>query len=310
MVKTTRKQPRSQGLPKAKGKRMMQNVSRVSQGLDLAGRRYLALLEDPCAADLVPPTYGGTGSGYLMRTKQLIIPAATAVDGLLEYTPGWAQQCARLSTVTTTGNNLTTVSGTVAPSQLTAIADQFRAVAACIKIYYTGSELARAGMIFGTLIDAPSISPTETLACPTLGYSLNAARFVRLGSEMHEFRWCPNEEDQTFVSLSTSASPGYDQVYGSTLQVGFVGVPAGSVSFEITTVWEWQPKSGLTGSSGIVSTPRAPISPQPLNATLHKLGNLAEWATKPMNQKKLLTFGQGAYNMYTKVRPALAALAL
>jgi len=307
-----KRQPRNLGLPKARGKRVMGNVARVRSSMDSATAKYLALLEDPCAADLAPPTYGGTGSGYLMLTKQVVTPISTATDGLLEYTPSWANQAVRLNAVAVTGTALGAVTYAAVPDQLTNIAENFRPVAACVKVYYTGSELNRSGMVFGSLLDAPSTQYWEVLTGTALAYSISAARFVRIGSEMHEYRWCPNESDQAWGTIQSNA-PQNEDYQGSTLQVGFVGAYAGTVSFEITTVWEWQPKTGgstSNGGTGIVSTPRAPVTPLSLNATLHRLGNLAEWSAQPRNRQRIMQFAQGVYNGVRMVRPALAALAL
>jgi len=289
------------------------NARVLGSSIDAATAAYLRLLNDPCAADLVPATYGGTGSGYLMRTKQFVYPLSTAVDAVLEFTPGWSNQPTRLTTATTSGGALSVVSATGIPAQLAVVSDTFRCVAACVKIYYTGSELNRAGMVFGNLLDGPSLASAEVPGIAAPGYAASAARYVRLGSEMHEFRWCPAETDQTFVTEG-NATPAYAPPEGSTLQLGFVGVPANTVSFEITAVWEWQPiKLANNTNSAIVTSSRGPVTPLPLSATLHRLGPLARWATDPSNHGKIVQaaqFARGVYSSVRRIAPAMAALAM
>jgi len=110
--------------------------------LDDASRRYLALLNDPCASDLVPPIYGGTGSGYLMRTKQVLVPLNTTTDALFEFTPSYySAHALRLSTASTVGGALSAAASTAVPPPLTNVAEQYRCIAACVKLlHWLGAE--------------------------------------------------------------------------------------------------------------------------------------------------------------------------
>jgi hypothetical protein len=292
-------------------------VAPTAATFDAASAAYLRLLADPCAADMVAPTFGGTGSGYLMRTK-FVKAMGNFSDGVFEFTPQFASQPYRFSGASATGTALGAASFDAAPSQLRAIAGTFRCVAACMKVYYTGSELTRQGIIASSLTGGPYLNvgnvPVETAA----GFAEKSTRYVRLGTEMHEVRWVPQESDQNFVSVLQPEGQSDFFNEGATVQIVVVNAPANTIQFEVTAVWEWTPSTdpavSPTGGS-IVYAPRAPTTPLPLSATLHKIGDLARFATDPAMHagvgKRLsstFAFGQGVYNMVKAVAPGMKAV--
>jgi len=277
-----------------------------SQGaFDAASAAYLRLLADPCAADMVAPTFGGTGSGYLMRTKYVLAAGAVA-DSVFEFTPQYANQPYRLCTAGTTGGALGPAGFVSLPVQLQNIAGTYRCIAACLKVYYTGSELTRQGIVASALTGGPYLNAGDTPVEAAPAFAEKATRYVRLGTEMHEVRWVPQESDQNFVSMTQPEIS--DEIFneGATIQMTVVNAPPSTIQYEVTAVWEWTPRTdpgtSTTGGS-IVYAPRAPTTPLPLNATLHRIGDLAKFATDPAMHEaagrrisSTLAFGQGLYN--------------
>jgi hypothetical protein len=293
------------------------SVVPTSAAFDAASAAYLRLLSDPCAADMVAPTFGGTGSGYLMRTK-FVKAMGNFSDGVFEFTPQFITQPYRFCGAAVTGAALGTAAYDSAPSQLRTIAGTYRCVAACMKVYYTGSELTRQGIVASSLTGGPYLynaqAPTETAA----GFAEKATRYVRLGTEMHEVRWVPQESDQNFVSMNQPEATVDYFSEGATIQIVVVNAPANTIQFEVTAVWEWtpatDPATAPTGGS-IVYAPRSPVTPLPLSATLHKIGDLARFATDPAVHAGLgkrlsstFAFGQGVYNMVKTVAPGMKAV--
>jgi len=302
---------------KNNGNKKSKVVMRIQQGLDSAGAAYLRLLSDPCAADLVAPTYGGTGSGYLMRTKYLV-NAASFVDALLEFTPQFASQYVRLSGTSATGTTLGAATSVAIPSQLKAVASQYRCVAACVKTFYLGSELNRQGIVASSLTAGPYLLNSTTPTGSAATFAEKASRYVRMGTEMHECRWVPAESDQNFVSMVEPETVNTQFTEGSTIQIAVVNAPTSTIQFEVTAVWEWVPISvasdgALNTGGSVVYTPRAPVTAQPLSATLHRIGDVARFATDPNVHKSVaerlsstLAFAQGVYGMTQAVRSGMA----
>jgi len=299
------KNARKRNQQSSKRKPVPRSIAPTQSGFDSASAAYLRLLADPCAADMVAPTYGGTGSGYLMRTKY-VLAAGAVTDSVFEFTPQFATQPYRLSTAGTTGGALSAAGLVTLPTQLVNIAGTYRCVAACMKVYYTGSELTRQGIVASALTGGPYLLAGVTPIEAAPGFAEKSTRYVRLGTEMHEVRWVPQESDQTFVSTTQPETVSDGPAEGATLQMIVVNAPASTIQYEVTAVWEWTPRTdpgSSTAGGSIVYAPRAPATPLPLNATLHRIGDLAKFATDPAMHEQAgrriastLAFGQGVYN--------------
>jgi len=306
--------------PSGKSKRSKRVPRMRTDAATAALQRYLALLSDPCGADLTAPLYTGSGSGYFMRTRQIVPLPGNIVDGVLEITPTISVSLgsfARYSATATTGGNLPATATFVTMStQLTGISACYRPVAGCLKLMYTGSELSRSGLVFSSLLTEPQLATATapgTGASSAATMSVAAQRIARLGEEAHEVRWVPNSNDENWTTSPTDANAPLDTTApaaGSTIMMGFYGVPAGSITAEITFVWEWQPAT-VFATNSIQPSPRSPPHPLGINAVLHKIGDLGSWATDPANHQKAynrmastFAFGQGVYNVVKAFTPA------
>jgi hypothetical protein len=242
-----------------------------------------------------------------MRTKY-VQSAGNVVDSVFEFTPQFALTPYRFTGSLATGTQLSAATFTGLPAQLQSIAGTYRCIAACMKVYYTGSELTRQGIVASSLTGGPYLTNAQTPTQFAPAFAEKATRYVRLGTEMHEVRWVPQESDQNFVSVVQPENLNDVFYEGATIQMVVLNAPANTIQYEVTAVWEWTPRTepgtGVSTAGGsIVYSPRAPSTPLPLNATLHKIGDLARFATDPAMHAEAgrrisstLAFGQGVYN--------------
>lgn len=256
-----------------KGNRAMQS------GLDGPAMAARQLLEDPCGARLVHPVYSGTGSGYLLRTRQRL-PLTTNLDWLVEFTPSLAGYSFRFAGTTTPGAAYGNGNNIGPPSFLDiGVVKSYRCVAACLKVFYTGTELARQGEVALGLKSDYNINPSAPSTPAGLTYTQIATtspKVVRLGESTMEVRWAPSLNDESFVEPASSLV----DAAGNTIYIAGQNTPANSIIVELVAVWEWQPLAGGTTGS-VVSSLEAPKSRNTLNHILSSLGDIVSWAVSP-----------------------------
>lgn len=256
--------------------------------LDAAALAYRRLLLDPCNAPLVAPPYAGFGSGSYLRVKSIKLVPALATDGVFVFQPGtnlwW-------SGATNTAGAAIPVSS-AGPIYNIAGVNQLRALAACVKVRYTGAEGSRAGTI-GLMVGVPHYMPEGSATAIT---GLNVCPFVsRFGETAHEVKWMPSAADEEFHDSSLA----FFQPRSSCLTVVVQGVTPGSVQVEITTAYEVE---GAT----VNSTPMVATSPPSSNTTNHilrSLGDYTMWAfsnvavpvLKATAHAGVVMFNRGAY---------------
>jgi hypothetical protein len=251
--------------------------------------KWLRLLADPCAAELVNPPYTGSDAGYLIRTVDSFTPIITGVTGTAGNitTVDYAVWLQPYNYSTTTGywdagaaagnsfaspaphgfttNFITTASGAVM---------RYRPVACCLRYvpsgpYSTRSGIAALGYSSGlpVAIGSPTLQPSVFSA---------AQRIVPVGSEQHEVRWLPTITDekwtQTTAGNDLSAGCVFMALKNTDAIVLLGGVTAAlNGSFEVTTVWEWVPYSA---AAGVSIAPRAPspYTTQSVLSTIRDMG--------------------------------------
>lgn len=256
----------------------------VVRRLDDGAVKWLRLLNDPCNADLAEPCYGSSGTGYLSRQKVIFAPPVAARDYVLEFTPtfgasdayryGWSDGTGVRSLGTAarfSAGGLVTNSGVVGRA---------RCVAACMRLVYTGTELAREGTVSMYLSSGATLSTGEAIVGTAFDFHNSAPRVARVGSEDHEIKWCPNEHDQSFqiTDGAVSEEVGTGSVVGNSITISVFNVPTNTTYVECVAVWEWQPVEEVTGARS-VSTLKSPPSSMPFNDVIRQLGNLGKWAT-------------------------------
>lgn len=263
-------------------------VPRALARLDESALKWRRLLEDPCGADLTPPCYAGTGTGYLIRNRTLINLPATAVDFIWEFCPSQGSlNCLGSSWSATTAGAL----GTAGISPIGGILDnasivgRSRCIAACVKVMYTGTELARSGTVGYACDSGVTLISGEAISGNAVEWMAGMPHTERLGSRETEYRWVPGPGDEFFRAQSfTSEESPTSEANGNALQVVINNAPPGTVQMQLVSVWEWQPAEEVSGYTRLVVGNRGPASSATLNDVLRSLGDLGEFAKNGFRQ--------------------------
>lgn len=296
MVKRNKKA--QQGNKQGKGKPRSRNIARIMRGIDAGAMAWRRLLDDPCNAPLVPGCFPGIASGMLYRTRTVqgfgVGGTDASMAAMVFFHPAYGG----------------TAGGTYCPLQWASVnaADgipntkygttiggipqygQYRCVAACMKLRYTGSELNRAGIVGHVITNDPPFTAgtpggTASSDLATVSAYLQGCQTTyRLGEANHEVRWAPAFEDGEFQENT----PGIGNLLRTGNAIGFVitGYPKGTVYAELTAVWEVIPDTG----SGLVPPVMVPSSNNTVNQVLRTIGDIGRWATDPNVQR-------GVYNI-------------
>lgn len=283
MTKRTKKRqgPRKgiRVVPKSQPKATKRRNERPS--LDAHALRYRALLADPCNAPLVAPPYEVAGSGYFIRVHQVL--ALANVDGIVQFNPTGLSSSTdsfamwHIGSSASTGGALGTIGGNTGPNILYStggLVRAYRPVAGCIKLMYTGSELNRQGTIFPIISQkGPVLRSGRTSTSSLTNYLTAFGPGSRLGSRVHEVKWVPtNTIDEMFVGQSDGDDTLNAPYGGTTVGFAYQNVPSGTLSVEMTFVYEWVPVSYIGPSSSTVA-----ISPSrnTVHDVLRSIGNVA-----------------------------------
>lgn len=248
-------------------------------------RAWDALLRDPCAANLAPPCYAGTDSGYLARTVDHFQPVAAGVgltvnndipcDYIFQWTPFNLSTSSGIVAGGTTGTNAYSVAAGGFTNFISAAANaavrRYRPIACCVKWVPTGAYAKRAG----TVGCGYSTGQVLNVSTPTTAQMLSECnRIAPNGSEHHEVRWLPTAVDENFTAVEVANNTaagcvfyvlrGIDGTVTSTTTAALAGY------FEVTTVWEWVPER----TTGLNTAPKAPLpyTTQQVLATIGDMG--------------------------------------
>lgn len=237
-------------------KRPNVRVPRPRGGLDAAGAAYARLLTDPCNAPIVHPAYGGANGGLLMRSRSVfsVNTTAGATAGYLHWTPGaigTTNSELAAAEYITTGTSGTAAGIANAPGKafLVANATSYRPVAACMQVYWSGSETARQGFVLldntlGGFIDLGGAYSTDLL-------SRSLSQFARTPGSMLELIWKPAMADETWIDPS-AVTAAVDKDRRGAVSISWGGLPAAvGLSIVCTAVYEWEPNpvSGLASAT-------------------------------------------------------------
>lgn len=286
-------------------------------GFDSGAAMHRNLLLDPCNAPLGPPVYSGLGSGQYRRVRTIITAEGSSVEGAYVFQLGTNTFWKASHVAGTAGTNYTYSSpdaiylaSQLIPTTLDSVTNQtIRCIAGCVKVRYVGTEANRSGTI--GLLACPaaynypgrnSTADRDATACPVLH---------RTGEVMHEVKFVPNGSDEEFLS-PTQATPGVVNNItprNSTLVAVYQGVPAQTIRFEVTAVYEVE----TAGTSGVITSVNPP-SGMTLNQLLRSLGPVSQWAYSNVVAPTLRAMAGKASNTkfssVVAVSRAIAGLAL
>lgn len=277
--------------------------------LDANALAYARLLADPCGAPLVNPVYAGGDAGYITRyendfTLDAVYDFAQSNGGLL-FTPGLIGVSA-LNTLSISGNNsvmglgssteaASTLTDTVIASWRTRAASMqpgstafsflsssVRTVAACMQVYYVGTELNRRGIISLGKVNAGSVLSNDTASVS--GVRQVSTEVFRTPDSHVEYRWSPSDGDQLFTDPSLISSQR-EAERKSGILMSFAGIPREDIRVRLVAVYEWQPNPG----QGVVNPA------QNRNRSNYTLDNVLNYLDK--NGPWLMSGAQSIYRM-------------
>jgi len=314
-----------------------------ARGLDAGGLKYLNLLSDPCNAAFTGPAYEGEGSGLFFRTRTLVTPSG-AVDSILQLSPQFLHDNFIGSSITlsqqaenspimynysgSSGTALGSVSSVAVSKGLFGSTEivggvqvvtggsfgSARPIAACIKVGYSGTVMNLSGKVYAKIGSQQTYSQVGSSTASFIDQMGDCPQIDDLRSRVHEYRWVPAFQDQQWIQTPAGRTKSADTPYiqdsvqhqGQTLTVGVQNAPAGTITYEITIVWEAQVNPGTT--SDLLTSTTAPPTGSTLNQVLRELGNVGQWALSGKGQEQITGMFQGAGNLARTIKGGVADL--
>jgi hypothetical protein len=259
MVKRTKNKKRvARKAPVPKG------IVAYRQMLDKMALDYARLLLDPCNAPLSFPVYGGADGSYLVRCESFVSigNGAGITSGAFQWTPGYIGQTVNVGSVdksilvfgdaAATQPKTVTALGSVSPgwAWIRNNSSEYRAVAACLSVFYAGTELNRsgqlsfgcvtAGLLGGPYFDGVNVTANDVMT--------GLPNMTRTPEGTLEVLWRPAEGDSIFKDPTTSEETGpssEDLNRHNSCTVAYGGLTAATgFTCKMTAVYEYKPKIG------------------------------------------------------------------
>lgn len=222
--------------------------------MDQQGKAFAALLQDPCNASLCHPTYAGTDNGILTRfeTDNILFNGATDTAALLHWAPGGMGTTGTqgnhllVGTSATTGGAITpaVLSNSVSPGTifLTGNAASVRCVAACMQVYWPGSESNRAGLVYTGISNGATVVAGQATSADGVS---QLTQFVdRAPTNFIEIKWRPSDGDQLMIPPSTNTVLS-ELARKNAITMAVKGIPVSTgLRVRLVVVYEWTPLAG------------------------------------------------------------------
>lgn len=251
------------------------NVERAIRTMDHGALAFRNLLLDPCNAPLSGPVYDGIHSGIYRRYRRIYNIPATEVENVFIFQPGTNSIWQGGHSSGTAGTAITFTGQAAFTGGNLGTATEMRCISACVKIRYTGSESARAGVI-GLATGGYFFSPAST-GVTVSGAQSQCVILNRVGETTHEVKFCPLDGDQNMSVISVTGVSTLASPVKSTMMITLKGVPAGSIQIELTSVVELDSTDTGTDTTGTANAVE-PSSSNTLNQVLRSLGPVTNWA--------------------------------
>lgn len=252
---------------------------RAGPAFDKASLDYAALLADPCNGPLVSGPFGDGSGGVVSRFERdiLINNSATDVGAALVFIPGLAQVQGSSAPITNDTGTIAFVSiGTTdmpGNNFLTSNAGQFRCLAACIQVYWPGTELNRSGII------SMGQFPADIVTDAVVGTSdiRTASPYVeRMPDGMSELKWRPTAYETTWQRVGNVQDTSTDWDKYTALAVSATGIPVSTgIRVRMVAVYEWIPRPGT--ASGLTTIHRTTVKTGSLSNILSALDRTGDW---------------------------------
>lgn len=239
----------------------------MSSGLDVGALQHMALLKDPCNAPLKGTVYSGLGTGQYRRYRVMLPSAGSSVEGtyVFSFASNRFFQGTHVAGTAGTAYTYNAAQILINDPSLTQAAHEARCIAGCVKVRYTGPESDRAGLI--GLAVMPGCFAAPAGAGSATGDMQQCPFVHRFGEVAHEVKFVPNAADEQFKPLINLFPDN------SSIVVTYRGIPAATLTFEVTVVYEVEQMSGVMPIACYT-----PSSNNTLNQVLRALGPPTMWA--------------------------------
>lgn len=259
---------------KSKAPKPKTKVTVMRRSMDPLSKQYAELLMNPCGGKLVyPPSLGASESGYLVRLYRRYVFHGTGANNSGHFTwfPGFCgNNIAGFNAVhfetsnpDTSPTNTTVnpfgsggIGGTSAPDPAgtwcsSSNVASARTVAACARVYYTGTLSNNSG----TMAVVPTITPDQLLygsvGNPVTPNSLitMAPVVTRIPLEAREVRWAPSTGDLTYKAIDRAGTGDINAPFKATGGAVTVPTPVSNGTNGVAISW-----SGLntTGTNDFI----------------------------------------------------------
>lgn len=243
-------------------------------GLDADAIRYRKLLTDPCGAPLTRSVFSGLGGSIQVRVKQYLSIHPQAVEGMYCVMPSANVFWTQYNSAASAGNPFQLSNAQQLWTNAGNTSLEWRCIAGCLKVRYTGTESNRSGMVSVFPVASPLYEP-GTSDLRVGGLLAIAPSVYRTGEVVHESKFVPTDGDQLFTDTQNMEARAWQHQGG--IGVVFQGVPAGSLTLELTAVYEMENVAILPSASTVLA-PQPSGSRNTLNQVLRSLGDGLAWA--------------------------------
>jgi hypothetical protein len=251
-----------------------------------ANPAWLRLLRDPCGGSIVSAPYEGAGSGYFVRTVNVLpitvgglSSAPTTLDFAVEATP--YNMNTPFTGASQVNGTAFTFAATSAVNFITnsSVVKSFRCVAACFKWVPIGPISVRSGVIGRVYSPAKTYAAGDSTTGSVVLTSLPHQEAN--GSVIHEVRWLPSFNDERFSATAEANVNGVGSmtISGVNIDCTATGVSPNIIAtasgyLELTCAWEWEPH--VAGGNGISASATVAMNGT-VRDTLSAIRNLGDF---------------------------------
>lgn len=239
-------------------KRRTRNKAAMLNRLTTAEQRYARLVADPCNGPLSAGIFGDGSGGIVSRfeTDGIMGDSPGVTASALAFAPALAASWASGKALDTDGPVWNGVPGAQVPGAnfLNSNASQFRCLAACLRIYWPGTELNRQGIVSNVQTSADVVNNANASVAALRA----ASTYVqRMPEDFTELKWLPSEYELDM--RATGVNSGFQEFSRfSALVATTSGVPAATpIRWRMVAVYEWVPKvaTGFASNNVAASVP-------------------------------------------------------
>ncbi|APG76245.1 hypothetical protein 3 [Changjiang tombus-like virus 4] len=254
------------------------NLVRRSRLLSLtpAERKYAHLVADPCNGPLSAGIFGDGSGGVISRfeTDGIMGDVAPTTASALVFVPAAAAGWTSGKPSDGDAPVWNGVTSSLIPGRdfLNANAGQFRCLAACLRIYWPGTELNRQGIVSNLQTTADIVNNSNA----SVGAIRASSTYVqRMPEDYTELKWLPSEYELEMRAPGViAASQEFSRF--SALVTTTSGVPSATpIRWRMVAVYEWVPRvsTGLSSMNTAASVPAGSF--QRVTQALTSIGNWA-----------------------------------